>query len=144
MATVARFEELGVWQRARQLSRTVYALTGSPGFADDRALSDQMRRAVISIASNVAEGFERGGRGEFVQFLSVAKGSAGELRAQLYLALDQQYLTQAQFEESLAMTEATAAMLAGLMRYLKCSPIKGDKYNRTNGNSTAATLDVKP
>lgn len=144
MATVARFEELGVWQKARELAGRVYALTGSPGFADDRALRDQMRRAAISIASNVAEGFERGGRGEFVQFLSVAKGSAGEVRAQLYLALDQRYITQTQFEESLAMTEATAAMLVGLMRYLKHSPIKGDKYKRTNGNSTAATLNVKP
>ena len=87
MATVSRFEELGAWQKARELVDRVYRMTASGELARDFALRDQIRRAVLSIPSNIAEGFERGGRAEFLQFLSIAKGSAGEVRTQLYLAL---------------------------------------------------------
>jgi four helix bundle protein len=107
-------------------------MTSSGSFARDFALRDQIRRAVLSIPSNIAEGFERGGRAEFMQFLSIAKGSAGEVRTQLYLALDLGYVKQTEFEEIRMMTESTSETIAGLMRYLKQCPHKGEKFKRTD------------
>src|SRR5687767_2491505 len=91
MAKISRFEEIESWKRARMLTHEIYKITSSGTFSRDFALRDQIRRAAISILSNIAEGFERGGDNEFLQFLSVAKGSCGEARAQLYVALDQAY-----------------------------------------------------
>ena len=88
MATFHRFEDIDAWQKARELTRAVYAASRSGSFSKDFALRDQIRRASISVMSNIAEGFERGGNKEFRQFLSTAKGSAGEVRAQRYVALD--------------------------------------------------------
>ncbi len=92
MSTFQSFEEIEAWQKARELTRRVYELLDKGSFARDFGLRDQMRRACVSILSNIAEGFERSGTGEFVQFLSAAKGSAGEVRAQLYVALDRRYI----------------------------------------------------
>jgi len=93
-------------------------------------LRDQIRRACVSIVSNIAEGFERSGTGEFVQFLSAAKGSAGEVRAQLYVALDCNYVDVATFQELSALTTQISRMISGLMAYLKQSGIKGTKYKQ--------------
>ena len=93
MATITRFEDIKAWQEARKMVVSVYALTYKGELAKDYALRDQMRRAAISVPSNIAEGFERGGNKEFCQFLSHAKGSSGELRSQLYNALDLGYCT---------------------------------------------------
>jgi four helix bundle protein len=98
------------------------------GFAKDFGLRDQIRRAGVSIMSNIAEGFERSGSREFAQFLSIAKGSTGEVRSQLYVALDQEYVAQAEFERLIAGVNETARMINGLMSYLRGSPIKGVKY----------------
>ena len=87
MAKVKKFEEIQSWKKARSLTQEVYAETLTGPFSRDFGLRDQMRRAAVSILSNIAEGFERGGDKEFLQFLAIAKGSAGELRAQLYVAL---------------------------------------------------------
>jgi four helix bundle protein len=86
MATFTRFEQIGAWQKARQLVKELYEITGRGTFARDYDLRNQTRRASVSIMSNIAEGFERSGTGEFNQFLSTAKGSAGEVRSQLYVA----------------------------------------------------------
>jgi four helix bundle protein len=94
MATFKRFEEIGAWQKSRELTREIYKITAAGRFGRDYGLRDQIRRASVSIMSNIAEGFERSGSGEFGQFLSTAKGSAGEVRSQLYVALDQEYLPQ--------------------------------------------------
>ena len=83
MAKIQKFEDIEAWQAARQLRQAVYRLTRTKPFATDFALVDQIRRAVISVGSNIAEGFERGGNREFIQFLSTAKGSAGEIKDQL-------------------------------------------------------------
>lgn len=131
-------------QKARELAGCVYRLTASAGFSCDYPLRDQIRRAAISVPSNIAEGFERGGRSEFVHFLSVAKGSAGEVRAQLYLALDQGYITEDDLESARLLAENAAAMISGLMRYLKRSPFKGDKFRATESSSPTATLNLKP
>lgn len=92
MATFKAFEDIEAWQKARDLVRRVYHISQGSEFSRDYALKDQMRRAAISIMSNIAEGFERNGNKEFIHFLSIAKGSAGEVRSQLYVALDQRYI----------------------------------------------------
>src|SRR3990172_8363764 len=94
MATIQSFEEIEAWQKARELTRAVYACSGQGAFSRDFGLRDQIRRAAVSIMSNIAEGFERGGSAEFVQFLAIAKGSASEVEAQLYVAFDQGYINQ--------------------------------------------------
>lgn len=123
-----KFEELDAWKRARELSSQVYAITKTGEFSRDFGLRDQIRRAAVSVMSNIAEGFERDGNKEFRQFLALAKGSAGEVRSQLYVALDAKYITQEQFELLRELTENTGRVIAGLMRYLEKSDLKGSKY----------------
>src|SRR5882724_10314335 len=98
MAKIKKFEELVSWTKARSLTKEVCDATSAGQFVRDFGLRDQIRRAVVSILSNIAEGLERGGDREFLQFLAIAKGSCGEVRAQLYVALDQNYLSEAQFD----------------------------------------------
>ena len=88
MASFKTFEEIDAWQKSRELTKQIYTLTSSGAFGRDYGLKDQIRRSAVSIMSNIAEGFERSGTGEFTQFLAIAKGSAGEVRSQLYVALD--------------------------------------------------------
>jgi four helix bundle protein len=128
MATIQNFEEIEAWQKARELGRAVYAFSGKGAFGRDYALRDQIRRSVISIISNIAEGFERGGSAEFSQFLAIAKGSAGEVEAQLYIALDQGYITEEEFNSIRAMALSTKKLISGLMKYLKQSGLKGHKF----------------
>jgi four helix bundle protein len=92
LATIKNFEDIEAWQEARKLTKAIYTFSGKGSFARDFALREQIRRAAISIMSNISEGFERGGSAEFSQFLSIAKGSAGEVESQLYIALDQNIL----------------------------------------------------
>jgi four helix bundle protein len=125
---VRRFEDLIAWQRARSLAHRIYQISAAGSFSRDFAMRDQLRRAVISIGANVAEGFERGGDREFGQFLAHAKGSAGEVRALLYVALDAGYLSQQQFDDLAGQVRATSAVIAGLMRYLQESELRGSKY----------------
>jgi len=128
MSSIKRFEDILGWQKARELTREVYALSREGEFARDFAFKDQIRSAAISIMSNIAEGFERGGDKEFIQFLAVAKGSSGELRAQLYAALDQGYLSTAQFQQLCAHSEEVSKLLAGFMDYLRQSELRGSKF----------------
>jgi four helix bundle protein len=114
MNKVERFEDLIAWQKSRALTRDIYAVTRQPRFAKDFGLSDQIQRAAVSVMSNIAEGFERGKRGEFQQFLSIAKSSCAELRSQLYVALDIGYIDQHQFECLLAEAEEVARIVGGL------------------------------
>ena len=128
MATFKKFEDITAWQRARELTRQIYELTTNTKFSRDFGLKDQIRRASVSIMSNIAEGFERSGTGEFSQFLATAKGSAGEVRLQLYVALDQQYITGDTFNHLNASVTEISMMVAGLMSYLKKSGLKGTKF----------------
>ena len=128
MAKVERFEDLTSWQKARELNRRVYEFSRSPAFARDFGLRDQMRRASISVMSNIAEGFERGGDKEFIQFLATAKGSCGELRSQLYAALDEQYLNQAEFDTLHALCLEVSRLISGFMAYLRRSELRGSKF----------------
>jgi four helix bundle protein len=128
MATLTRFEDLDAWKKARKLTHEVYRLTRRVRLARDFALCDQVRRAAVSAMSNIAEGFERSGTGEFIQSLAVAKGSLGELRSQLYVALDQSYIENEQFEQTRKTAEECSRLVAGLMNYLRRSGIRGGKY----------------
>src|ERR671925_21512 len=112
--SIERFEDLIAWQKARGFTREIHQITRQGAFAKDFGLSGQIQRAAVSIMSNIAEGFERGGRGEFQQFLSVAKASCAELRSQLYVALDVGYLDQTEFDKLLAQAEEVARIVGGL------------------------------
>jgi four helix bundle protein len=116
MARAHGFEDLKVWQAARELVRSIYLLTSNQGFYKDVALRDQLRRAAISSMANIAEGFERGSKREFVRFLYMARGSAGEVRSHLYVAKDLDYITELEFED----LETQAVRLSrGVFRFIR-------------------------
>jgi four helix bundle protein len=122
MSTIHKFEEIEAWQTARQLTKSVYKLTSSGAFARDFGLKDQMRRASVSIMSNIAEGFESRTSSLFIEFLGRAKASAGELRAQFYVAHDANYLTQDQFHALRALCEKCSGQISGFSSYLESLP----------------------
>ena len=116
---VSRFEDLVAWQKSRELARNIYAVTMAENFARDYGLKDQIRRAAVSVMSNIAEGFERAGKAEFHQFLVIAKGSCAEVRSQLYVALDAGYIGKTQFDGLHAQAEEVARIIGGLRASLK-------------------------
>ena len=116
---VERFEDLIAWQKARELTKQIYFITSNGAFAKDFGLKDQIRRASVSIMSNLAEGFDRGGRAEFHQFVVIAKGSCAEVRSQMYVALDVEYITQKQFDHFYNMTIEISRILGGLRSSLQ-------------------------
>jgi len=122
------FEELQIWQKARELVKTIYKLTLSAPFKKDYSLSDQIRRSSVSVMSNIAEGFERGSNTEFIQFLYIAKGSAGEVRTQLYIAYDLGYIDEHDFEAASGMSIELSKGIGRFINYLKKSKIAGEKY----------------
>jgi four helix bundle protein len=111
---IEKFEDMIAWQKARELASDVYKATRNGAFARDFGLTSQIQRAAVSIVSNIAEGFERGGRGEFHQFLSTAKASCAELRTQLYVALDVGYLTKSEFDKLMIQGAEVARVVGGL------------------------------
>jgi len=127
MSAFQRFENIEAWQKARELTKAIYALSNDGQFARDFGLRDQIRRASVSIMSNIAEGFERGSNKEFIQFLYIAKGSAGEVRTQLYIAFDQAYINQETFNQLNKNVVETSRMVSGLIAYLNRSSFKGEK-----------------
>jgi len=128
MATLKRFEDIEAWQKARELTRAVYAVSNEGPFSRDFGLHDQIRRASVSIMSNIAEGFGRCGNKEFIQFLSTAKGSAPEVQAQLYVAMDAGFISDQQFQELYGLTQTTGNLIGGFIRYLAKSDQKGVKF----------------
>ena len=122
MATIKRFEDIEAWQTARQLTRLVYQLSSTGAFARDFGLRDQMRRAAVSVMSNIAEGFESRTQALFIEFLGRARASAGELRAQAYVALDAGYLNQEQFDELYDLVDKCSRQLSRFIRYLEAQP----------------------
>lgn len=112
--TIRTFQDLIAWQKARKLTARIYRITTEGRFARDFGLKDQIRRAAVSVMSNIAEGFERGRPSEFHQFLSIAKGSCAELRSQLFVAFDAGYLTQVDFEDLLEAAVEVGRIVGGL------------------------------
>ena len=118
MAKIEKFEDIEAWKKARELAKEIYAISNEGPFARDFGLRDQIRRAAVSVMSNIAEGFERGGDVEFRRFLAIAKGSAGEVKAQLYVALDAGLINQTQFDSLYKMATEIGNLIGGFMRYL--------------------------
>lgn len=128
MSRIERFEDILAWQKARGLTRQIYTQTKSGQFAKDFGLRDQIQRASVSSMANIAEGFDRGGDKEFSQFLSVSKGSCGEVKSHLYVALDQQYISREHFSQLYNQTDEVSRLLSGFMTYLKNTPMRGRKF----------------
>ena len=124
------FEDLEVWKEGRRLTQRIYQLTKNENFSKDFALRDQIRRAAVSIMSNIAEGFERGGNQEFVQFLYVAKASCGEVRSQVYVALDQSYVASTEVDELTNSFKRLSSMIRNFITYLRKSGMKGEKFRK--------------
>ncbi len=128
MAKIEKFEDIEAWKLARETVKLIYEISSSGNFSRDFSLVNQIRRAAISILSNIAEGFERNGDKEFLQFLAIAKGSCGEVRAQLYIALDQKYIDETQFVLIANKLIEISRTISGLMKYLQQSEFKGSKF----------------
>lgn len=122
MPTIQRFEEIHAWQTARALTRRIYTLSNQSTFAHDYGLRDQIRRAAVSIMSNIAEGFESDTQALFIKYLGYAKASSGEVRAQLYVALDVAYLTELQFQNLFDLADKCSRQLSKFITYLRTHP----------------------
>ena len=128
MAAVRDFEELAIFQKARELSKKIYPVTNRDGFKSDYRFVQQIRAAAGSIMDNIAEGFERTGNKEFLNFLYIAKGSCGEVRSQLIRANDIGYLTPAEYEELYSDCRKLSASIMNFIKEIKTSDITGAKY----------------
>lgn len=128
------FEDLDIWKQARQLTRQIYRISKADKFSRDHDLRYQIQRATVSVMSNIAEGFERGGNQEFIQFLYVAKASCGEVRSQFYVALDQGYTEQKQTDELMESFKRLSSMISNLITYLRNSGMKGEKFKNSNSS----------
>jgi len=128
MSKVERFEDLKIWQLARELCQMIHKLTIKDQFSRDFKLVGQINGSSGSIMDNIAEGFERDGNKEFIQFLTFSKGSCGETRSQLYRALDYKYITQDEFDAAYKMTLEESKMLKSFIQYLKDSDMKGNRF----------------
>ena len=125
---IERFEDIEAWKRAREVTKKIYEISAIGEFGKDFGLKDQTRRSSVSIMSNIAEGFERDGNKEFMNFLSIAKGSCGEARSQLIVACDQGYISTDRFDQIYQDLDETGRIIGGLMRYIKGSELRGRKF----------------
>ena len=144
MATIKRFEDLEIWQIAREAENKIFNETQKGKLAKDYKLRDQMNNASGSIMDNIAEGFGRSSRLEFIQFLSISNGSGNELQSQLYRCLDRKYLDQQKFEELYEMTDKLCKKIFSFMHYLNKSSIKGQKFANRIVPSQPQTPNSKP
>jgi len=138
---VENFEDLNVYKQARNLTNKIYEITRQGTFSKDYGLMDQIRRASVSVMSNIAEGFERGTNTEFIQFLFIAKGSCGEVRAQLTIAYDQKYIDEITYNALVDRARRISGMLNNLIAYLKGSRYKGAKYKKPPTKSMTEELN---
>ena len=139
MARIECFEDIEAWQDARVLVRAIYEVTREGRFARDFGLKDQIRRAAISTMSNIAEGFERASNKEFIRFLYIAKGSAGEVRSQLYAATDLGYLEKHQADELSGHARVLSRRIAGFIKYLKSTAASEKTSSRQSPRSVQSS-----
>jgi four helix bundle protein len=126
---IEKFEDLEIWQEARKLCKRIFDITSIEPFQSDFKFRDQIRSSSGSIMDNIAEGFERDGNKEFIQFLSVAKGSGGETRSQSYRAFDYNYINQDTLDDLILRTTQLSKQISSFMTYLKKSDFKGSKFH---------------
>ena len=138
MATIKRFEQIEAWQVARKLVNRIYALSNREPFAKDFGLRDQMRRAGVSVMANIAEGFETRTTADFIKYLGVAKASAGEVRSHAYVAFDQGYIIEKEFNEIRCLAEICSRKIRRFMNYLK------RRYPRSEVRSPSSYYSSKP
>ena len=136
MATIEKFEDIKSWQEARELNRIMGNLIDDDRFKKNYRLISQIEGSAGSVMDNIAEGFERGGNKEFMQFLYIAKGSCGELRSQLYRAIDRNYISEKEFDAITSQTIVISKLIQKLINYLNNSDYKGNKYKEKNNGST--------
>ena len=129
MSTIKRFEDLKCWKSARELCKLIYQYTRKEKFSKDFSLVNQIRNSSGSGMDNIAEGFERGGNKEFIQFLSISRGSIAEVKSQLYRALDQNYIDKNEFQQVYNLTTQTGKESTNLIIYLRNSDMKGFKFS---------------
>jgi four helix bundle protein len=137
MATIKNFEELDVWKLGMELCSNIYSLTNTDLFSKDYSLKDQIRRAAISVPSNISEGYEREGINQFIYFLVIAKGSCGELRTQLKIALNLKYIDEKEYNRLNDKCLSTSKQLAGFIKYLR-----NYKQNNKNYDSQIQTINL--
>ena len=140
MATIKRFEDIEAWQKARILAKEIFSISLETALSKDYRFRDQINAAAGSIMDNIAEGFERGGRLEFINFLTIAKASCAEVRSQLYRLLDRSYITTEKFNELYQLTDDIGSKLGAWIIYLNQSEHKGTKFK----NRVTATQNPKP
>lgn len=140
MATVQKFEELEVWQKSRLVENVIFELTCTGKLSKDFDLKNQMNRSSGSIMDNIAEGFGRGGRNEFIQFLTIARGSGTELQSQLHRCIDRKYISEEEFLDTYNKIEEVLKMLTGFINYLNKTTVKGHKFK----DRKEATPNSKP
>ena len=116
---INKFEDLGIWKLALKITKEIYDLTSKREFSKDFGLRDQIRRAIISVSSNIVEGFEKSNNNEFIRFLKISKGSVGETRNQLYIALSVGYITKEEFDKTNNNLEDLAGQVGGFIQYLE-------------------------
>jgi four helix bundle protein len=130
MATFKSFEEIDAWKKSRLLLKSIYLISNSGPFSKDFRFKDHIRKTGESIMSNIAEGSDRDGNPEFIYFLNISKGSTAELKSQLYVALDQEYIDENNFKQLYDSAAEIGRMLGGLIKYLIKSKIKGIRFKR--------------
>lgn len=135
------FEDLEVWKLSRLLTNKIYGASNDGKFSKDYDLKSQIRRAAVSVMSNIAEGYERGGNPEFIQFLSISKASCGEVRSQLYVARDQGYVAREECDRLIDAFKKLSIMLNNFMESLKSSPYRGPKYKQSKQKSMKEEMD---
>ena len=143
MATITRVEDIEAWQLGRELKQLVYRCAKTGDFAKDFALKDQIRRSAISVTANIAEGFEREGNREFIQFLSTSKGSCGEVQDHLYTALDEAYITQPQFDDLYRRAAEVGRKIGAFMNYLQQTELRGRKFQKPPERAQPETRNPK-
>ena len=128
MATITKFEDLEIWQEARKLAKEIYLISKETELKTDFRFKEQIKASSGSVMDNIAEGFERDGNAEFKQFLSISKGSAGEVRSQVYRCLDNNFISEDEFEKLKTRCEILSVKIKNFMTYLQNRDFKGNKF----------------